>query len=73
MAILNHLMSEVLPDVNVLRALSTTNDAVSPLNAHGVVLVHRSRESLGEAHAVEEPEVLLRYITSVAARAVVAE
>ncbi len=29
MAILDHLMSEVLPDANVLRALSATNDVVS--------------------------------------------
>ena len=54
MTVLDHLMSEVLPDINVLRTLSTTNDVVSPLDARSVVLIHRSRGSLGEAHAVEE-------------------
>jgi hypothetical protein len=43
-SILDHLISEVLPDVNVLCTLSTTNDVLSPLDARGVVLVHRSRE-----------------------------
>ncbi len=53
MAILDHLMSEALPDVDVLRALSTTNDGVSPLDARSVVLVHRGRGRLGAAHAFE--------------------
>ncbi len=39
MVILDHLMSEVLPDVDVLRALSATNDVVFPFDARGVVLV----------------------------------
>ncbi len=47
-------MSAVLSDINVLCTLSTTNDTVSPLNARGGVLVHRSRGSLGEAHVFEE-------------------
>jgi hypothetical protein len=53
MTILVHLVSEVLPDINVLRTLSDTNDVVSPFDARGVVLVYRSWGSLGEAHAVE--------------------
>jgi hypothetical protein len=39
MAILDHLMSEALPDANVLRTLSTANYVVSPLNACDRVLV----------------------------------
>ncbi len=56
MAIMDHLMSEVLPDVDVLRALSTTtgNDVIAPLDSRGVVLIHQSRGMLGEAHALEE-------------------
>ncbi len=54
MTILDHIMSEVLPDVNVLHTLSTTNDVVSPLDAHSVVLVHQSRVRLGEANAFDE-------------------
>jgi hypothetical protein len=53
-AVLDHPMSEALPNVSALRALSPTNDVVSPLDARSVVLVHRSRGGLGEAHAVEE-------------------
>jgi hypothetical protein len=54
MAILDHLMSKVLPVVDVLRTLSTTNDVISPLNACGVVLIHRSRGRSGEAHVLAE-------------------
>ncbi len=64
MTVLDHLMSEVLPDVNVLRTLSTTNDVVSPLDARGVVLVHRSRGSLAKPMLSRR---LHRYKTSVAA------
>ncbi len=54
MTILDHLMSEVLPDVDVLCTLSTTSDVVSPLNARVVVLVHKSRGRLSEAHVLEK-------------------
>ena len=54
LAILDHLMREVLPDVNVLGALPPADDVVPPLDARGVVLVHRSRGRLGEAHVLEE-------------------
>ncbi len=41
MSILNHLMGEVLPDVNMLGAFSTSNNVIAPLNASTVVLVDR--------------------------------
>ncbi len=49
MTILDHLMREVLPDVNVLRTLLITNEVVSPLDACSVVLVR-----FGEAHVLKE-------------------
>ena len=45
---------EVLPDVDVLGTLPAPDDVVPPLDAHSVVLVHRSRRFLGEAHVLEE-------------------
>jgi hypothetical protein len=56
----DHFMSEMLPDVNVLRTLSSTNDVVYLLDARGVVLVHRSRGRLGKAHVLEEMANLRR-------------
>jgi hypothetical protein len=41
MSILNRFMGEVLPDVNMLGAFSTSNNVVAPLNASIVVLVDR--------------------------------
>ena len=51
--ILDDLVSEVLPDVNVLDALPSTDDVVSPLDACCVVLVHWCRRLLGEAELVK--------------------
>ena len=44
----------MFPNVDVLGALASTNDAVPPLDARGVVLVHRSRVMLGKPHILEE-------------------
>jgi hypothetical protein len=66
MAILDHLMSEFLPDINVLRALSSTND-VAPHSMHAVV---SSYTGVGEAWAKPMLSRRLqrsRYRTSVAA------
>ena len=56
-AIPNHLVREVLPDVNVLSALPPADDVVSPLNARSVVLVHRGWTRLSKAHVLEEAKV----------------
>ena len=42
MSILNGLMCEMLPDVNVLGTLASTDDVVTPFDARCVVLEHRS-------------------------------
>ena len=41
MSILNGLMCEMFPDVNVLGALASTDDVVTPFDARSVVLKHR--------------------------------
>ena len=52
--ILNNLVGEVLPDVDVLGSLSSTNDVVTPLDARCVVLKDRRGRRLGEPHTLEE-------------------
>ena len=52
LAILNILVSEVLPDVDVLGLLPSADDVVIPLDAHNVVLVHR--RCLDESRPLEE-------------------
>ncbi len=64
MAILDDLMREVLPDVNVLSALTATNDGVAPFNAHCVVFVQRGGLLLRKPIWSRR---LQRYSTSVAA------
>jgi hypothetical protein len=53
-AILDDFVGEVLPDVNVLGSLSSTDDVVSPLDARRVVLVHGQGDSLSESQPLEE-------------------
>ena len=53
-AILDHFMREVLPNVDMLGSLPTADDVVTPLDARGVVLEYRSRGRLGEAHVLEQ-------------------
>ena len=54
LAVLDHFMREVRPDVDVLGALPAPDDVVPSLDARSVVLVHRSRGFLGETHVLEE-------------------
>ncbi len=54
LAILDHFVRKVFPDVDVLGTLPSADDVVPPLDARGVVLVHRSRGLLGKAHMFEE-------------------
>ena len=54
LAILDHIAGEVLqvPNVDVLGALTSTDDVVPPFDARSVVLVHRILARLGEAHGL---------------------
>ena len=47
LAVLDHLVGEVLPDVDVLGSLTAADDVVAPFNTRRVVLVDRSRTSVG--------------------------
>ncbi len=53
-AALDDLVREVLPDVNVLGPLTSSNDVVAPLDARGVVLEHLGGVLLSEAESLEE-------------------
>ncbi len=64
LAILDELVGEVLPDVNVLGALPSTDDVDFPLDARLVVLVHWCRSLLGEPSWSRS---LRRYSTSLPA------
>ena len=58
LAILNDLVREVLPNVDVLGSLPSADDVVTPLDAHRdcdrVVFVDRRGRRLGESHTLEE-------------------
>ncbi len=54
LAILNNFVGEVLPDVDVLGSLPSTDDVVTPLDARRVVFVNRRGRRLGEPHTLEE-------------------
>ena len=43
LTVLDDLVGEVLPDVNVLGTFTAADDVVTPLDARGVVLVYRGR------------------------------
>ena len=53
-AILDDLMGEVFPDVNVLGALPAADDIVPPFDTCRIVLVHRGWLRLRKTHAFEE-------------------
>ncbi len=56
--ILNDLVGEVLPDVDVLGLFASADDVVAPFDAHCVVLVYRGGLVLFEPEAFQEsPEV----------------
>jgi hypothetical protein len=54
LAILDHFVGEMLPNVDVLGALTSTDDVVAPLDARSVVLVRRSRAGSGKFQALEK-------------------
>ena len=54
MTVLDSFMGEVLPDVNVLRTLSDSDDVVTPLDASVVVLVDQSPRLWRKSHAQQE-------------------
>jgi hypothetical protein len=53
-AILDDLMGEVFPDVNVLGAPPAADDIVPPFNTCRIVLVHRGWLRLRKTHEFEE-------------------
>ena len=53
-AILDSFMGEVLPDVDVLGALSASNNIVTPLDASVVVLIDRGPGFWYKPHAPQE-------------------
>ncbi len=53
LAILDDLVSKVLPGVDVLGSLPSTNDIVTPLDARRVIFVDRRWRRLGEPHTLE--------------------
>ncbi len=52
--ILNNLVGEVLPDVDVLGSLPSANDVFTPLDARSVVFIDQRGRRLGEPHTLEE-------------------
>ncbi len=52
-AVLDDPVREVLPDVNMLGPLASSNDVVAPLDARGVVLEHLGGVLLSEAESLE--------------------
>jgi hypothetical protein len=52
-AILDHLLREVLPDVDVLCTLASPDDVVTPFDAGIVVLMNRSPSFGVESHVDE--------------------
>ena len=58
LTILDDLVGEVLPDVDVLGTFPAADDVVTPLDARGVVLVYRGRLLLRESETVQKrPEI----------------
>ncbi len=53
-AVLDDLVRKVLPDVNMLGPLTSSNDVVAPLDARGVVLEHLGGVLLSEAESLEQ-------------------
>ena len=53
-SILNSLMREMLPDVDVLSTLASTDDVVAPFNARRVILEDWGRRRRCEAQFPEE-------------------
>jgi hypothetical protein len=51
---LNSLMSIMFPDVDMLGALTTANNGVTPFDASGVVLEQRSRSRTLESESTNQ-------------------
>ena len=54
MTILDSLIREMLADINMLSALTTSDDVVSPLDACSIVFVHRRGAVLRESRVAEQ-------------------
>ena len=54
LAILNNLVGEVLPNVDVLGSLPSFDDVVTPIDARRVVFVERRGRRLDESHTLEK-------------------
>ena len=54
LAILNDLVCEVLPNVDVLGSLTAADDVVTPFNTRRVVLVYRGRLPLPESKSAQK-------------------
>ena len=52
--VLIDLVGEVLPNVDVLSSLPSTDDVVAPLDARRFVFVDRRGRRLDESHTLEE-------------------
>ncbi len=52
--VLNHFVSEVLADVDVLGTFSSANNMVSTFNACSVVFINQSIVILQDAHIVQQ-------------------
>ena len=52
--VLDSFMDDVLPDVDVLRTLSASDDVVTPLDGSVVVLIDRSPRLGRKSHAPQE-------------------
>ena len=58
LAVLDHLVGEVLPNVYVLGSLTAADDVVAPFNTRRVVLVDRGRLPLPESESAQNLEGL---------------
>ena len=54
LAVLDDLVGEVLPDVDVLGSLTAADDVVAPFNTRRVVLVDRGRLPLPESESAQK-------------------
>ena len=54
LAVLDHLVGEVLPDVDVLGSLTTADDVVAPFNTRRGVLVDRGNFPLPESKSAQK-------------------
>ena len=54
LAVLNDLVGEVLPNVDMLGSLTAADDVVAPLNTRRVALVDRGRFPLPESKSAQK-------------------